>query len=110
MTMKKNSRAFRHYATMCFGRCQWCNTELDLDTSTVDHVVALGNGGEDDWDNFAISCKNCNLDKASKSWGRPRFGPFPWLKPRKEARLKTNLWPATLTYTLNLPFSLAADA
>jgi hypothetical protein len=60
--------------------CHWCNCRvirspkllpsdydfgrLDANTATLDHVIALGLGGEDTKDNFVISCYRCNQIKS----------------------------------------------
>lgn len=67
-----------------FGRCYYCG-ECAGDDITVDHVVALVNGGSPAADNLVPSCVTCNSSKQNKSardWlttGRratdPRFDP-----------------------------------
>lgn len=32
----------------------------------VDHVIALSNGGSNEYSNFVLSCQECNLRKGSK--------------------------------------------
>lgn len=41
-------------------KCHWCPTMIDLDTSTVDHVIPLRNGGLDHGNNRVLACKPCN--------------------------------------------------
>lgn len=38
----------------------------------VDHIVALSDGGLNDYSNFVLSCQECNLAKQSKNWVNPR--------------------------------------
>jgi 5-methylcytosine-specific restriction endonuclease McrA len=111
MTAAK-SKTFRYYATEQFGRCQWCNVELRVEESTIDHIVPLSLGGTHAWANLALACGPCNRDKGTNDWGNPRFGPHPWTPPRARGRRKRtkvrrvrpiNLWPATLTHPLRIP-------
>jgi HNH endonuclease len=43
--------------------CQACSTHRDL---TVDHVVAVANGGTDDMDNLQTLCQPCNSSKGAR--------------------------------------------
>lgn len=58
----KNSRVIRY--RMLAGReeapCHWCQTLVNLDTSTIDHVIPLGRGGLDNPNNRVLACKPCN--------------------------------------------------
>ena len=58
----KNSRSLRR--KMLKGRmqckCNWCDTMIDLDTSTVDHVIPLHRGGLDNANNRVLACRPCN--------------------------------------------------
>jgi len=40
--------------------CKWCGKRLYLSTSTLDHVVALSNGGSNGMDNTVLACAECN--------------------------------------------------
>ena len=46
-------------------RCCYCHVRMmgrgtDDDSPTFEHIVPRWNGGNDDLDNIAISCKRCN--------------------------------------------------
>lgn len=47
-------------------RCQYCGTEVALNTSTLDHVFPQSRGGTTDWGNLVTSCARCNTHKGSK--------------------------------------------
>lgn len=120
------TKSFRHYAVMKFGRCQWCDCKLDIDTSTVDHIKARSLGGTNEWKNLILACGRCNRKKGTDDWGQPKFGPFPWVRPSKPKLIRSvrdvrrgaqpklrsrvisddhpvNLWPVTLTQSLQIP-------
>lgn len=41
-------------------RCHWCPAILTFATMTLDHVVALAEGGTNAMENLAIACGPCN--------------------------------------------------
>ncbi len=41
-------------------RCHWCRAPLDLEESTVDHLIPLSRGGANRDDNLVLACKPCN--------------------------------------------------
>ena len=46
--------------------CHYCGKQINnKDELTVDHVIPVSKGGEHAKDNFVISCKACNSEKAS---------------------------------------------
>lgn len=45
-------------------RCRWCHKQLTLRTSTLEHVVPLGQGGEDRINNYDLACAPCNQKRA----------------------------------------------
>lgn len=51
------------------GICQGCGKKVDKgryqDMPTIDHVVALKNGGSHTWDNVQLLCMACNSKKAA---------------------------------------------
>jgi hypothetical protein len=58
---KSNSRRKRVTLIRQKGnRCHWCQCELTVDTSTIEHVVPLARGGLDNANNRVLSCKPCN--------------------------------------------------
>ncbi len=44
-------------------RCRHCKTHIDL---TIDHILAVANGGTDDEDNLQVLCRPCNCRKGTK--------------------------------------------
>jgi hypothetical protein len=48
--------------------CHYCGKQINnKDELTVDHVIPVSKGGENAKDNFVISCKTCNREKANLS-------------------------------------------
>ena len=45
-------------------RCYYCKRELALAETTLDHRIPLAKGGADRPDNFVLSCRECNANKA----------------------------------------------
>jgi hypothetical protein len=45
--------------------CYWCRCVLNLDTSTMDHVIPLGRGGLDNANNRVLACESCNNKRGS---------------------------------------------
>ena len=49
------------------GRCAYCGCELTYKTMTLDHVMPLNNGGEDELVNLVAACRSCNHRKNTES-------------------------------------------
>lgn len=47
------------------GRCWYCETPLDKQTATYDHVIPRSLGGRTTVDNLVLACQQCNQDKAA---------------------------------------------
>jgi 5-methylcytosine-specific restriction endonuclease McrA len=62
-------------------RCQICGRKVDVNDKwvnecgrwcfgrlypTIDHIIALANGGTDTYDNVQLACKHCNSKKRDK--------------------------------------------
>ena len=47
------------------GLCAYCGTELTLESLTIDHIIPISHGGENDLDNLVPACLSCNNLKAS---------------------------------------------
>ena len=45
------------------GICYYCNSEVDRDQLTMDHVVPLSRGGKSRKGNIVAACKQCNNKK-----------------------------------------------
>ena len=71
------------------GHCKYCRTRMHFQhaqwdrMATIDHVVPLGNGGEDSFDNTVAACFACNQEKADLSL--TEFLSSEWLWRRKES-------------------------
>lgn len=50
----------------CFKQCPSKATVPDYDAPTVDHIVALANGGEHSYDNVQCLCFICNVRKGAR--------------------------------------------
>ena len=48
------------------GKCAYCEKPLG-DDYHVDHMVPLSRGGRNDWENLAVTCPTCNLEKGPKT-------------------------------------------
>lgn len=47
------------------GRCQLCGRKIMFSDTTLDHIIPLALGGEDNENNLQLSCKVCNGAKDS---------------------------------------------
>ena len=45
--------------------CQYCGTEVNDHTATLDHVHPVSLGGKTTWENSTTACKPCNYQKAA---------------------------------------------
>ncbi len=73
---QRNSKVRRRRLRRLFekynGRCALCNHPVELegaqspDKATVDHVIPLCAGGEDNWDNWQLACNECNNKKGGE--------------------------------------------
>jgi len=45
-------------------RCVYCNSEKNL---CLDHILPISKGGNDDKENLAVACKECNSGKAGRT-------------------------------------------
>lgn len=45
-------------------RCAYCGKLLSTYTATIDHIVPLSRGGDNEPSNLCWCCKNCNSEKA----------------------------------------------
>lgn len=56
-TRKIRKRLLRGRACV---KCHWCPTIIDLDTSTLDHIIPIAAGGLDNDNNRTLACEPCN--------------------------------------------------
>jgi 5-methylcytosine-specific restriction endonuclease McrA len=47
------------------GRCYYCRKKRNL---TIDHVVAISNGGSNGKENLVAACVHCNSSKGARQW------------------------------------------
>lgn len=48
------------------GKCQYCDINVSLKSSTIDHVVPKSKGGAHMWQNVVLACEKCNQKKGAK--------------------------------------------
>ena len=48
------------------GLCQYCESKIELQSSTYDHVIPRSKGGLHVWENVVTSCRNCNNAKGNR--------------------------------------------
>ena len=48
-------------------RCYYCNCDLTLENSTLDHIVPRAKKGENKAENIVLSCYTCNHRKGTKT-------------------------------------------
>lgn len=62
-------------------RCRYCTKQLTHETVTLDHVIAVSQGGGHQFDNLVTACLDCNSKKNGRLVGdflaSKRFGPTP---------------------------------
>ena len=46
--------------------CAGCQKKKDLEDMDLDHIVAKTRGGQDEWRNFQLLCRQCNTSKGGK--------------------------------------------
>lgn len=64
---KGNSRAKRAaLIKKGVNSCHWCEVPLNLNNSTLEHVIPLARGGLDNANNRTLACKKCNQSRGSE--------------------------------------------
>lgn len=64
---RRNSyRSARKRMLRKWNRCHWCQVELTLETSTLDHEIPLARGGLDNPNNWVLACYDCNDRRAAE--------------------------------------------
>jgi len=49
------------------GRCQYCNTKLQVEEFTFEHIQPQSRGGLTMWENIVVACVPCNHKKANRT-------------------------------------------
>lgn len=57
---RKPTTRYRAYLLRKDNRCHWCKVELEMHTSSIDHLIPLARGGTHDPANLVLSCRPCN--------------------------------------------------
>lgn len=63
--VKKRIALYQNYNMKNELHCEYCNSNLRIDETTIDHYVPLSRSGCDDLENYKIACKACNSIKTS---------------------------------------------
>lgn len=57
-------------------RCQYCGTEVNKKSATLDHVLPTSLGGKSTWENCTTSCHPCNSKKGNNQKIVPTSKPY----------------------------------
>lgn len=57
--------------------CQYCGRKPPEVILHVDHILAVANGGTNEYSNLITSCSDCNLAKSDKPLERKKIPPIP---------------------------------
>jgi 5-methylcytosine-specific restriction endonuclease McrA len=49
------------------GACQYCGTDVTINSYEIEHVTPKSQGGMTAWKNVVTSCKKCNQKKGAKT-------------------------------------------
>ncbi|HIE55026.1 MAG TPA: HNH endonuclease [Chromatiaceae bacterium] len=86
--------------------CEYCHTaeQWQYVPFTVDHVIPLSQGGEDDFSNLALACFHCNRHKSNRVTAvDPHTNKeTPLFNPRKHAWRDHFMWSADRLYIIGL--------
>jgi len=71
---KKHSVRYSRYNLLLRDnfKCQYCGTDLDLGSITIDHVFPRARGGVTKWENVTSACGRCNSAKGHKTNMKPK--------------------------------------
>ncbi len=67
ITEEKAQRVYDFYSWMKnqdYVTCTYCGAYIPGSSLQVDHIIPVARGGDHDPDNFAVSCRPCNLSKS----------------------------------------------
>lgn len=57
-------------------KCQYCGTEVNKKTATLDHVVPTSHGGKSTFENATTACSPCNANKGNNKKIVPKKKPY----------------------------------
>lgn len=69
MTGSERKRLIRRLADVHGWYCWYCHLPVGPGKCHVDHIIAKSMGGEDDFFNFALACRQCNMAKGTLTVG-----------------------------------------
>jgi CRISPR/Cas system Type II protein with McrA/HNH and RuvC-like nuclease domain len=64
-------------------KCIYCDTNLDRENATADHIIPISKGGNNTQVNLVVCCKDCNNER-----GNLDFNEYLALKNKKYRKLK----------------------
>lgn len=56
--------------------CQYCGTDVNKRTATLDHLIPSSKGGKSTWENSVCACSKCNSHKGNKGGFKPARAPY----------------------------------
>jgi 5-methylcytosine-specific restriction endonuclease McrA len=76
-------------------KCQYCGTDVNKKTATLDHVVPSSHGGKSTWENATTACGPCNANKGNNKKIKPKVMPHKptyWelVEKRKQMKFDVN--------------------
>ena len=51
-------------------KCLYCETKLNLENATADHIIPISNGGNNCQVNLIVCCKDCNTERGNLDFMR----------------------------------------
>jgi len=86
-------------------KCQYCGTDVNKRTATLDHVHPVSKGGKSVWENATTACSKCNSHKGHDTKMKPKTKPYKptyWELVEKRKRMPFDLrhpsWAGYITY------------
>lgn len=56
--------------------CQYCGTDVNKKTATLDHILPTSHGGKSTWENSTTACGPCNAKKGNNKKIVPNSRPY----------------------------------
>lgn len=86
-------------------KCQYCGTDVNKRSATLDHVHPVSKGGKSEWENAVTACGPCNSRKGHDTKMKPKIKPYKptyWELVEKRKRMPFDLchpsWASYITY------------